>query len=118
MALFLAQLVITAGLLLVVANLVKGVQVEGWGPALLGALVLGLANACVRPLMIVLTVPLTIITFGLFLLVVNGVMLQLTAVLTPGVKVDGCGSGIIGGIVLALLNLGIALVLGASWTAI
>ena len=117
MALFLAHLFITAGLLLVVANLVEGIQIEGWGPALLGALVLGLANALVRPLMILLTIPLTVLTFGLFLLVVNGVMLQLTAALTPGVKVEGCGAGIIGGIVLALLNLAIDVVLGPSWVA-
>ena len=118
MTLFLAHLFITAGLLLIVANLVEGIQIEGWGPALLGALVLGLANALVRPLMIVLTIPLTVLTFGLFLLVVNGAMLQLMAALTPGVKVEGCGAGIIGGIVLALLNLAIALALGPSWIAV
>ena len=112
MILFIAHLVITAGLLLIVANLVEGIHINGWGPALLGALVLGLANACIRPLMILLTLPLTLLTFGLFLLVVNGVMLQLTAMLTPGIKVSGCGSAIIGSIVLALLNIGIALLLG------
>jgi putative membrane protein len=112
MILFIAHLVITAGLLLIVANLVEGIRIDGWGPALLGALVLGLANACVRPLMVLLTLPLTVLTFGLFLLVVNGVMLQLTAMLTPGVNVSGCGSAIIGSIVLALLNIGIALLLG------
>jgi putative membrane protein len=112
MILFIAHLVITAGLLLIVANLVEGIHINGWGPALLGALVLGLANACVRPLMILLTLPLTVLTFGLFLLVVNGVMLQLTAMLTPGIKVSGCGSAIVGSIVLALLNIAIALVLG------
>jgi putative membrane protein len=108
---FLAHLVVTAGLLLLVANLVEGIEIEGWGPALLGALVLGLANACVHPLMILFTLPLTALTFGLFLLVVNGVMLQITAALTPGVKVDGCGSAIIGSIILSLLNVGIAIVL-------
>ncbi|MCP4000885.1 MAG: phage holin family protein [Gammaproteobacteria bacterium] len=118
MILFLAHLIFTAGLLLIVANLVEGIQIKGWGPAVLGAFILGIANACIRPLMILLTVPLTVITFGLFLLVVNGVMLQLTAALTPGVKVNGCGAGIIGGIVLTLLNLGIALILGASLTII
>ena len=75
MMLFIAHLVITAGLLLVVANLVEGISIDGWGAALLGALMLGLANACVRPLMILLTLPLTVLTFGLFLLVVNGITL-------------------------------------------
>jgi len=111
---FLAHLLVTAALLLVVANLVEGIQIEGWSSAILGALVLGLANACVRPLMIVLTLPLTVLTFGLFLLVVNGVTLQLAAALTPGIKVSGCGVAIIGGIVLALLNVAIAMLIGPA----
>ena len=115
MILFLAHLVITAALLLVVANVVAGIKVDGWGAALIGALILGLANACVRPLMILLTMPLTVATFGLFLLVVNGMVLQLMAALTPGVKVEGCGSAIIGSIVLSLLNIAISIVLGPTW---
>lgn len=116
MTLFITQLFVTAALLLIVANLVKGIQIEGWGAALLGALVLGIANACVRPLMIILTLPLTLLTLGLFLLVVNGLMLQLTAALTPGIKVAGCGTAIIGSIVLSLLNLLIAFAFGFSTT--
>ena len=115
MLLFFAHLVITAGLLLVVANIVKGISIDGWGAALLGALVLGLANACVRPLMILLTLPLTVLTFGLFLIVVNGITLQVAGALTPGVKIKGCGSAIIGSIVLSLLNLAIAVLLGPVW---
>ena len=114
MLLFFAQLIITAGLLLIVANLVAGIQIDGWSAALLGALVLGLANACVRPLMILLTLPLTVLTFGLFLLVVNGITLQITAALTPGIKIDGCGSAILGSIILALLNMAIAVLLGPT----
>jgi putative membrane protein len=118
MLLFFAHLIITAGLLLIVANLVSGIQIEGWGPALLGALMLGLANACVRPLMILLTLPLTVLTFGLFLLVINGLTLQLAAALTPGVKIEGCGSAIIGSIVLSLLNMAIAVLLGPAWPVV
>jgi putative membrane protein len=76
---FVAHLLLTAALLLLVANVVRGVEVEGWGSAFLGAIVLGLVNAFVRPVMVVLTFPLTIITFGLFLLVVNALMLWLVA---------------------------------------
>ena len=111
---FLAHLILTAALLLLVANLVAGIEVDGWGPAVLGALVLGLANALVRPLMVLLTLPLTALTFGLFLLVINGLMLQMTAALTPGLRVNGCGSAILGSIVLSLLNFGIALLLGPA----
>ncbi len=118
MIMFLTQIFITAALLLIVANLVKGIQIEGWGAALLGALILGIANALVRPLMVLLTLPLTLLTFGLFLLVVNGVMLQLMAALTPGIKVAGCGTAIIGGVVLSLLNLLIAFAFGLTMTVV
>ena len=109
---FLAHLLITAALLLLVANLVRGVQVEGWGPAILGALALGLVNAFVRPLMILLTLPLTIVTFGLFLLVVNALMLWLVAALVPGFRVQGFGAALLGSLLLTLLNLGVAALAG------
>jgi len=112
---FVTHLVVTAGLLLIVANLVEGIKVEGWGPALLGALILGLANALVKPLMVFLTLPLTLVTFGLFLLVVNGVMLQIAGALTPGIHVKGCGAAILGSLVLSLLNLAIALAFPPIW---
>ena len=105
---FLAHLLITAALLLLVANLVRGVQLEGWGPAILGALALGLVNAFVRPLMILLTLPLTVVTFGLFLLVVNAFMLWLVAALVPGIRVQGFGAALLGSLLLTLLNLGVA----------
>ena len=109
---FLAHLFITAALLLLVANLVRGVQVEGWGPAILGALALGLVNAFVRPLMILLTLPLTVVTFGLFLLVVNALMLWLVAALVPGFRVQSFGAALLGSLLLTLLNLGVAALTG------
>jgi putative membrane protein len=105
---FLAHLLVTAALLLLVANTVRGVHVEGWGSAILGALVLGLVNAFVRPLMVLLTLPLTVLTFGLFLLVVNAFMLWLVAALVPGVRVQGFGAALVGSLLLTLLNLGVA----------
>ncbi len=102
---FLAHLLLTAAMLLLMANLVRGVQVQGWGSALIGAIVLGLVNAVVRPLMILFTLPLTILTFGLFLLVVNAFMLSLVAALVPGIRVQGFGPALLGSLVLTLLNL-------------
>ena len=104
---FLAHLILTAGLLLLVASLVRGVQVQGCLPALVGAMVLGFVNAIVRPLMVLLTLPLTILTFGLFLLVVNGLMLWLMAALVPGIRVQGFGPALLGSLVLSLLNLAV-----------
>lgn len=115
MAEFVAHLVLTAALLLIVANVVRGVEVEGWGSAFLGALALGLVNAFVRPLMIVLTLPLTAITFGLFLLVINAFMLWLVAGLVPGVRIQGFGPALFGSLFLTLLNIAVALLIGPGW---
>jgi putative membrane protein len=115
MAAFLVHLVLTAALLLLVANWVRGVHVEGWGAALLGALVLGFVNAVVRPVMVFLTFPLTILTFGLFLLVVNALMLWLTAGLVPGIRVRGFGAALVGSLVLSLLNLVVEMLVGPAW---
>lgn len=115
---FLVHLLVTAALLLLVANLVRGVQVEGWGAAFLGALVLGLVNALVRPIMVVLTLPLTILTFGLFLLVVNAMMLWLVAALVPGIRVQGFGPALLGSLLLTLLNLAVASLVGPGWPAV
>ncbi|MCK9395267.1 MAG: phage holin family protein [Methylobacter sp.] len=108
---FLVHLILSAALLLLVANLVRGVQVRGWGSALIGALVLGFVNAVVRPLMVLLTLPLTIVTFGLFLLVVNALMLWLVAALVPGIRVQSFGSALLGSLVLTLLNLAVEILL-------
>jgi putative membrane protein len=108
---FLVHLILTAALLLLVANLVSGVHVEGWSSALFGAIVLGFVNAVVRPLMVLLTLPLTILTFGLFLLVVNALMLLLVAALVPGIRVQGFGPALLGSLVLTFLNLAVELLI-------
>lgn len=102
---FLAHLILTAGLLLLMAHLVRGVQIEGWGAALIGALVLGFVNAVVRPVMVFLTFPLTILSLGLFLLVINALMLWLVAALVPGIRVNSFWAALIGSLVLTGLNL-------------
>lgn len=112
---FLVHLFTTAALLLLLSRLVKGVEVKGWGPAIIGALVLGFANAIVRPVMVVLTLPLTIITLGLFLLAINAMMLRLVGALVPGVRISGCGTALWGGLVLSMLNLGVELLFGQHW---
>ena len=105
---FLAHLILTAAALLLVAKVVSGVEVEGFGSAVIGALVLGLVNAVVRPVMVFLTLPLTLVTLGLFLLVVNALMLWLMAALVPGVRVRGFGPALLGSLLLTVLNVAIA----------
>jgi putative membrane protein len=114
---FFAHLLITAALLLLVANLVRGIQIAGFWPAFLGAIVLGLVNAFVRPVMVLLTLPLTVFTFGLFLLVVNALMLWLVAALVPGIRVQGFGPALLGSLLLTLLNIAVASLAGPGWAA-
>jgi putative membrane protein len=102
---FLLHLVLTAIALLVVANVVSGVQVSGLASALIGALILGLVNAFVRPVMILLTLPLTIVTLGLFLFVVNALMFWLVAALVPGFQIRGFGAALLGSLLLTVLNI-------------
>lgn len=95
---------ITAGSLLLTAYLVPGIALNGITAAVVGAGVLGLVNATVRPILFLFTLPLTILTLGLFLLVVNGIAFSLVAHLTPGFTVNGWFSAILAPIVLSFVS--------------
>lgn len=79
---------INAGVLLLLPYLVTGVRIQDFVTALIAALVLGLLNAIVRPILVVLTLPITVITLGIFLLVINGFTFWLAARMLPGFHVD------------------------------
>jgi putative membrane protein len=110
---FLAHLVISAAMLLVVANVVSGVQIDSWSSAIVGALVLGIVNAVIKPLLVLLTLPLTIVTLGLFLFVVNALVLQLVGAIAPGIKIAGFGPALLGSLLLTILNIGVNAMLGS-----
>jgi putative membrane protein len=112
---FFAHLIVSAALLLLVANAVSGMEIRGALSAVLAALVLGLVNAFVRPLAILLTLPLTLLTFGLFLLVLNGLMLKLAAAVVPGFRIRGFMPAVWGSLLLTLLNLLIDVFMGPGW---
>jgi putative membrane protein len=111
---FLAHLVISAAMLLVVANIVSGVQIDSWSSAIVGALVLGIVNAVIKPLLVLLTLPLTIVTLGLFLFVVNALVLQLVGAIAPGIKIAGFGPALLGSLLLTILNIGVNAMLGSQ----
>ncbi|RQH21160.1 phage holin family protein [Okeania hirsuta] len=90
--------------LLITAFVVPGVRVESIPAAAVAAIVLGLVNAFVKPVLTVLTLPLTILTLGLFLLVVNGISLSLAGYFTPGLEVDGFWPAVLGAIVLSFVS--------------
>lgn len=91
--------------LLIVAHLVPGFRVDGFGAALLAAVVVGLVNGTLGLFLKIVTFPVTVITFGLFFFVINALMLKMAASVVPGFHVDGFGPAFLGAIVLALLNL-------------
>lgn len=86
------------------AYLVPGFKVSGFFSALLAAVMIGFVNIFIWPLLALLTLPLTIVTFGLFLFIVNAVALKIAAALTPGFAIIGFGPAIIGSIVLTLIG--------------
>jgi putative membrane protein len=83
----------------------KGLRFDGGRALALSALLLGLANAVVRPILVVLTFPLTLLTFGLFLLVINALMLMLVAGLVRGFTIRGFGTAFLASIFIAVLSL-------------
>ncbi len=91
--------------LLIVSHFVPGFHVNGLLPALIAAVVIGLLNATVGLLLKIVTFPLSILTLGIFLLVINGIMILLASAVVPGFHVSGFGPAFWGAVVLALLGM-------------
>jgi len=106
---FILQVVVVGLLLYVVSKIVPGIEIDGVGHALLAGLVLGIVNALIRPLLVILTLPITILTLGLFLLVINALMLRLAAALVPGVRVRSFGAAFLGALLLSIFSFGATL---------
>jgi putative membrane protein len=101
---FLVRLTIVALGLWLAHAIVPGIEIEGTATLVAAALLLGLVNALVRPLAILLTLPLTLLTLGFFLLVVNAAMLGLVAALLDGFQIAGFGAALLGSIVVGLTS--------------
>ena len=94
-----------AAALLLVAHLYPGVQVSSFASALVAALVLGLLNTLVRPLLVLLTLPVTVLTLGLFLFVINALMFWAAAKLLSGLEVSGFGAALIGSLIYSVAGM-------------
>ena len=101
----LLQWLLSAIALLVVSHLVPGFQVNGLLPALIAAVVIGLLNATIGLFLKIITIPFSIVTLGIFLLVINGAMILLASAVVPGFHVSGLGPAFWGAVVLALLGM-------------
>lgn len=99
--------VLLAAALLLVAHLYPGVQVKGFTTALIAALVLGLFNTVLRPVLVLLTLPVTLVTLGLFLFVINALLFWATATMLDGFTVNGFAAALIGSLIYSLCGMGI-----------
>lgn len=101
---FLLRFLIAALGLWLAAEIVPGVHVASVGTLVVAALLLGIVNAVVRPVLVLLTLPITLITLGLFLFVVNAAMLGLVALFLPGFTITGFFPALLGGLVVSVVS--------------
>lgn len=103
MGILISWLVITIAVL-VAAHLVPGIRVASFGSALIGAAILGLVNAFVRPILVILTLPITILTLGLFLFVINALMFLLAGSVVHGFQVDSFWPALLGSLIVTVVS--------------
>lgn len=96
--------IINAAALFALPYLMQSVRVDSLGAALIAALVLGLVNALIRPVLVLLTLPVTVLSLGLFILVINGLMFWLVAHLIGGFHVAGLGSAILAALLYSIIS--------------
>ncbi|CAJ0692191.1 MAG: phage holin family protein [Ralstonia sp.] len=100
----LAVWVINALALLLVAYLLKGIHVNGFGSALIAALVLGLVNTLIRPILVILTLPVTLLTLGLFIFIINALLFLFVGNLLAGFQVASFGAALLGSILYSVIS--------------
>jgi len=101
---FLLRILVTAAALWVAASLIPGIALRDVTATLLAALVLGIINAFVRPILIILTLPITLLTLGLFIFVLNAFCLWLTSRVVPGFEVQSFGAALLGALVTSAVS--------------
>jgi len=101
---FLLRTLITAAAIFIVVKIMPGVNIESPIALIVTAVLLGLLNAILRPLLIFLTLPITVLSFGLFVFVINGLILVLVSYIVPGFNVDNFGVAILASILISLIS--------------
>lgn len=95
-------------LIMFVAWIIPGITIENFWAAMIAAIVIALINAVIKPVLILLTLPINIMTLGIFTLIINAVLFMFAAYLVPGIEVNGFISALIGSILLSILGAAIA----------
>jgi putative membrane protein len=111
---FVLRVIINTLAIVVAAKLVPGIEVDGVLAAIAAGLLLGVVNAVVRPVLLVLTLPITLVTLGLFLLVLNGLCFWLVAAVVKGFQVAGFWSAVLGALVVSVVSWVVTLLVSDS----
>jgi putative membrane protein len=101
---FLLRVVVNIVAIVLAAKIVRGIELDGALSAVAAGLLLGVVNAVVRPVLLVLTFPITLVTLGLFLLVLNGICLWLVAAVVKGFTVAGFWPAVLGALVVSIVS--------------
>lgn len=101
---FVVRMLITALGLWLASEIVPGFAFTGVGTLLAAALLLGVVNAVIRPVLLLLTLPITVLTLGVFILVINGAMVALVAKLLKGFMVEGFGAAFLGALIVTITS--------------
>ena len=101
---FLTKLLLNGIAIVAAAYLIPGIVVTGVAPALIAGAILGFVNAIVRPVLLLLTLPLTLVTLGLFIFVVNAICFALTAAIVPGFDLSGFTAAFLGALVVSVVS--------------
>jgi putative membrane protein len=101
---FLLRIVLNAGVLLLISNIVEGIKLGGWWSAIVTVIVLGIVNALIRPLILILTLPVNVLTLGLFTFVINALMFWFASSIVKGFEVAGFWSAFWGALLFSIAS--------------
>lgn len=90
--------------LVVAGSVIKGIRIEGLGMGIIAAGILGVVNAVIRPVVLVLTLPINLLTLGFFTLVINAAMLKLVSMIVPGLVIESFGAAFLGALIISLIS--------------
>ncbi len=96
--------IINAGALFLAAHVVKGIEITGFLPALVGAFILGILNTFIRPVILILTLPLNVLTLGLLTFIINGLMLKIVSSMLKGFEVQGFWPAVWGALIISIVS--------------
>jgi putative membrane protein len=103
---WLISIILNAVALIVVAELFEGFHLDGFGAAILASFILAIVNVIIKPLLVILTLPITVVTLGLFLFIINAITLMITqALMGSSFVIDGFGMAIIASVIISIISL-------------